>query len=82
MNNISVYAKNTGMIIIGGGLIKHHICNANLMVSVGFSKLRFKIMQFSWLVFLKLIVPIIIETVVSWKCKIFSWDLISQVFSL
>ena len=24
---------NTGMIIIGGGLIKHHICNANLMVS-------------------------------------------------
>jgi len=31
MNNISVYAKNTGMIIIGGGLIKHHICNANLM---------------------------------------------------
>lgn len=31
INNISVYAKNTGMIIIGGGLIKHHICNANLM---------------------------------------------------
>merc|ERR1712001_88612 len=24
-------AKNTGMIIVGGGLIKHHICNANLM---------------------------------------------------
>merc|ERR1739845_313047 len=22
---------NTGMIILGGGLIKHHICNANLM---------------------------------------------------
>lgn len=42
MNNISVYAKNTGMIILGGGLIKHHICNANLMVSSGFSKLRFK----------------------------------------
>lgn len=39
MNNISVYAKNTGMIIIGGGLIKHHICNANLMVSTDFSKL-------------------------------------------
>lgn len=33
MNNISVYAKNTGMIILGGGLMKHHICNANLMVS-------------------------------------------------
>ena len=25
-------AKHTGMIILGGGLIKHHICNANLMV--------------------------------------------------
>ena len=27
-------AKNTGMIIVGGGLIKHHICNANLMVRI------------------------------------------------
>jgi deoxyhypusine synthase len=26
-----VYAKKSGMIILGGGLIKHHICNANLM---------------------------------------------------
>ena len=33
LNNISVYAKNSGMIILGGGLIKHHICNANMMVS-------------------------------------------------
>ena len=33
MNSQSVYAKHTGMIIIGGGLIKHHICNANLMVN-------------------------------------------------
>jgi len=24
-------AANSGMIIVGGGLIKHHICNANLM---------------------------------------------------
>ncbi|KAM7441039.1 hypothetical protein ABFA07_009852 [Porites harrisoni] len=31
INNISVFAKNTGMIILGGGLIKHHICNASLM---------------------------------------------------
>lgn len=31
INNISVNAKNTGMIIIGGGLTKHHICNANMM---------------------------------------------------
>ena len=37
INNISVYAKNTGMIILGGGLIKHHICNANLMVSTVFN---------------------------------------------
>jgi deoxyhypusine synthase len=29
---MAVKAVNTGMIILGGGLIKHHICNANLMV--------------------------------------------------
>ena len=27
-----MFAKNSGMIILGGGLIKHHVCNANLMV--------------------------------------------------
>lgn len=31
---MSSFAKNTGMIIIGGGLVKHHICNANLMVGM------------------------------------------------
>ncbi|CAK8673214.1 deoxyhypusine synthase-like [Clavelina lepadiformis] len=31
MNSQAVYAAHTGMIILGGGLIKHHICNANLM---------------------------------------------------
>eukprot|EP00033_Pygsuia_biforma_P002207 GCRY01002445.1.p1 GENE.GCRY01002445.1~~GCRY01002445.1.p1 ORF type:complete len:370 (-),score=63.00 GCRY01002445.1:27-1136(-) len=31
MNNEAVYAKKTGVIILGGGLIKHHILNANLM---------------------------------------------------
>ncbi|CDH53681.1 deoxyhypusine synthase [Lichtheimia corymbifera JMRC:FSU:9682] len=31
MNSQAVFAKKTGMIILGGGLIKHHICNANLM---------------------------------------------------
>ncbi|KAI9336243.1 deoxyhypusine synthase [Pilaira anomala] len=31
MNNQAVFAKKTGMIILGGGIIKHHICNANLM---------------------------------------------------
>jgi len=31
MNSQAVHALNTGMIILGGGLIKHHICNANLM---------------------------------------------------
>ena len=29
---MAVKAANTGMIILGGGLVKHHICNANLMV--------------------------------------------------
>lgn len=31
LNNSSVFAQETGMIILGGGLVKHHICNANLM---------------------------------------------------
>ncbi|XP_035511621.1 deoxyhypusine synthase-like isoform X1 [Morone saxatilis] len=29
VNNIAVAANSTGMIILGGGLAKHHICNAN-----------------------------------------------------
>jgi deoxyhypusine synthase len=33
INDSTVFAKHTGMIILGGGLIKHHICNANLMVN-------------------------------------------------
>ena len=32
INDQAVFAKKTGMIILGGGVIKHHICNANLMV--------------------------------------------------
>jgi deoxyhypusine synthase len=35
LNTMAVKAANTGMIIIGGGVIKHHICNANLMVRYG-----------------------------------------------
>jgi deoxyhypusine synthase len=31
INKIALSAKKTGMIILGGGVIKHHICNANLM---------------------------------------------------
>ena len=31
LNKMALDAKKTGMIILGGGLIKHHICNANLM---------------------------------------------------
>ncbi|KAJ3600656.1 hypothetical protein NHX12_031634 [Muraenolepis orangiensis] len=31
INSIAVFAKRTGMILLGGGLIKHHIANANLM---------------------------------------------------
>lgn len=31
VNNQAVYAKQTGMIILGGGVVKHHIANANLM---------------------------------------------------
>jgi deoxyhypusine synthase len=31
INDIAVRAPGTGMIILGGGLVKHHTCNANLM---------------------------------------------------
>jgi len=31
MNDIALNAYKSGMIILGGGVIKHHICNANLM---------------------------------------------------
>ena len=31
INDLSVQSYGTGQIIIGGGLVKHHTCNANLM---------------------------------------------------
>eukprot|EP00511_Aplanochytrium_stocchinoi_P002889 CAMPEP_0204841974 /NCGR_PEP_ID=MMETSP1346-20131115/44335_1 /ASSEMBLY_ACC=CAM_ASM_000771 /TAXON_ID=215587 /ORGANISM="Aplanochytrium stocchinoi, Strain GSBS06" /LENGTH=368 /DNA_ID=CAMNT_0051980485 /DNA_START=104 /DNA_END=1210 /DNA_ORIENTATION=- len=31
MNDEALNAKKTGMVILGGGLAKHHTCNANLM---------------------------------------------------
>lgn len=31
INRIAINAKATGMIILGGGVVKHHIANANLM---------------------------------------------------
>ncbi|KAF0299508.1 putative deoxyhypusine synthase [Amphibalanus amphitrite] len=31
LNSMAIKAQSTGMVIIGGGLVKHHICNANLM---------------------------------------------------
>lgn len=36
LNSLAVFAKKTGMIILGGGLVKHHIANANLMVIESF----------------------------------------------
>jgi len=31
INDIAMMAEKTGMLILGGGVVKHHICNANLM---------------------------------------------------
>jgi deoxyhypusine synthase len=31
VNDLAVHSNATGQIIIGGGLVKHHTCNANLM---------------------------------------------------
>lgn len=33
---MAVAANNTGIIILGGGVAKHHICNANAFVSIFF----------------------------------------------
>lgn len=37
INTLAMSSKKTGVIILGGGLVKHHICNANLMVFLFFS---------------------------------------------
>lgn len=31
INDLALKAKKTGMVILGGGIVKHHNCNANLM---------------------------------------------------
>ena len=31
LNNLALKARRSGMLLCGGGLVKHHICNANLM---------------------------------------------------
>ncbi len=31
INKTAVKAKSSGMIVLGGGVVKHHVCNANLM---------------------------------------------------
>ena len=36
INSIAVHAKKSGIIILGGGVVKHHIANANLMVNIIF----------------------------------------------
>ncbi|KAI8836282.1 Deoxyhypusine synthase [Chytriomyces cf. hyalinus JEL632] len=33
INSHAVYAKTPGMVLLGGRVIKHHICNANLKVT-------------------------------------------------
>ena len=57
-------AVNTGMIILGGGLIKHHICNANLMVreynvellehdvTVCYTMIDLELSRYSWQIFI------------------------------
>ena len=31
INDLAVQSHATGMIVLGGGIVKHHVCNANLM---------------------------------------------------
>jgi deoxyhypusine synthase len=32
INELAVWSRRTGMVVLGGGVVKHHVCNANLMV--------------------------------------------------
>lgn len=34
MNSMALAANSSGIIILGGGVAKHHICNANIWVSI------------------------------------------------
>lgn len=34
INTIAVAANSTGIIILGGGVAKHHVCNANAWVNI------------------------------------------------
>lgn len=34
INSLAVACNSSGMIILGGGIAKHHICNANIWVSI------------------------------------------------
>lgn len=47
LNNLPVRSCNTGVIILGGGLIKHHILNANLMVIL---EICIFLLQIRWLI--------------------------------
>lgn len=46
LNSMAQKAIHSGMLIVGGGVVKHHICNANLMVSCSrlknYCKCKFK----------------------------------------
>ena len=45
LNTMAVKASNSGMVILGGGLIKHHICNANLMVIENTAIITYKLLK-------------------------------------
>lgn len=47
---MAVKAANSGIIIIGGGVIKHHICNANMMVSefILYRKIKYSILSVNY----------------------------------
>ncbi len=40
INSQAVFARKTGVIILGGGVVKHHTLNANLMVNLSSFFLR------------------------------------------
>ena len=48
LNRQALRAVHSGMIILGGGVTKHHVCNANLMVSLTFKIMKWFSFQFNF----------------------------------
>ena len=71
INVLATQAVKSGMIILGGGIIKHHICNANLMVRL---TMEFDLLEFIFCVVTRILLKsILITTALHEKEERLSW---------